>query len=295
MHLLYITFGTKTVIHSQAAFSIYTFLAQRQPISSITVLTDAPDYYQHLKGRVIIEPVTNTLLQEWRGPYDFFWRIKIKAIELLCQRYAGQPVMYLDTDTFLFKPWTHLEEAFVQNNAFMHMKEGVLSQSKRKTQKKMWQQLVGKSFAGLVIPDTESMWNAGVVGTPNTTNLQECHLALQLCDDMSAAGVTPRLIEQFALSIALNKIYYLQAAEQYIGHYWGNKEGWNNYIAHFLTAAFLKGQTTDQQIEALRTFDYKQIAVYILEKNTANRLHKLVNKMFKPKDIAFIEEKIKRV
>ena len=86
MNLLYITFGSNTAVHMQAAFSIYSFLARFEKYNSVNIITDNKLYYQHLEDRVNIIEMTEEELKEWKGEYQFFWRIKIKAIEKICKR-----------------------------------------------------------------------------------------------------------------------------------------------------------------------------------------------------------------
>src|SRR4051794_18816673 len=101
MNLLYLTFGDNISNHIQAHFSIWTFLTQRNNINTISVITDYPTFYNSLKDYISIIQIDEETLIQWKGKYDFFWRIKIKAIEMLCNQYNNEPVVYLDSDTFL--------------------------------------------------------------------------------------------------------------------------------------------------------------------------------------------------
>ena len=89
----------------------------------------------------------------------------------------------------------------------------------------MWQQVRQQTFGGVRLHEDHVMWNAGVVGIPAARAAASIALALRLCDDMSRQQVTPRLIEQLALSVALAETGPLQAAAPYIGHYWSTKAG----------------------------------------------------------------------
>ncbi|MFN2457748.1 MAG: hypothetical protein ABR502_06085 [Chitinophagaceae bacterium] len=288
MHLLYITFGNNLAIHSQAAFSIYSFLAQDEKIDSINVITDAPAYYSHLKDVVRIFLAGKEQLEEWKGPHLFFWRIKIKALQCICKEYTGDPVVYLDTDTFLYKPADHLVKILVKGFALMHEDEGALSNANTKTEKRMWRQIKGRPFANLPMDTQQHMWNAGVVATPNTKGGADCELALRLCDELCAAGVTRKLIEQFALSRALQHTYGLQPAHTAIAHYWSNKEEWNRYITAFFTEAFAKGYSREELIAAMRDFDFTHIPVKKRVRNTSQRLHHIVDRWWGMKEQVYI-------
>src|SRR5438477_10643974 len=115
----------------------------------------------------------------------------------------------------------------------------------------MWRQIQNKVFGSIHILPTHLMWNAGIVATPNIKNNEECQLALEICDAMCEQGVTRRLIEQFALSLSLQKIYGLHTASNTIAHYWSNKEEWNKTIEQFFISSYFKTLTSEQIIEAI--------------------------------------------
>lgn len=288
MHLLYITFGKNATIHSQAAFSVYTFLAQNENITSINIITDSPDYYEHIKDRVRIVKVSRYQLQEWKGPHNFFWRIKIKGLEWICREYAGEEVMYLDTDTFLFQPLSHLQQRLKDGFALMHEDEGILSESENKTERNTWRQIKNKIFGGLVMNGQQRMWNAGVVATPNTKDAAEFTLSLNLCDELCSADVPRRLIEQFSLSTALQHVYGLKPSHTAIAHYWSNKAEWDSRISAFFTAAHLKGLTVQKAIENISSFDFKSIPIKKRSSNAARRWHQLIEHLFKQSSADYI-------
>lgn len=289
MHLLYITFGEGINHHLQAAFSIYSFLVQKEDISSINVVTDAPEFYAHFQAPIRIIRVDAQTLQDWKGEHDFFWRIKIKAIEMVCGLYAGSPVMYLDTDTFCNTHIRPVRDKLLQGMAFMHEREGPLSKAKSKTEKKMWRQVKQNAFGGAAILDTDCMWNAGIVAFPNNRNKEECALALKICDEMCARGVTRRLIEQFALSVSLQRVYGLEEAGSCIGHYWSNKEEWNHEIGQFFSACYLKAYPEEKRIALMKAFDFRKLPVRKKIKTTRKRIEHFAAKAFPAKQVRFVD------
>ena len=134
MNLLYLTFGNIPTIHLQTAFSAYSFLNQQQAVDSLNIITDNVDFYKHLSPYVNIIGVTQNELTEWKGEHQFFWRIKIKAIEKICHLYPGEAVLYLDTDTFLFGDANLINQGLASGRAYMHDNEGTLSSKTTKTQ-----------------------------------------------------------------------------------------------------------------------------------------------------------------
>lgn len=288
MDLLFLTFGDNIKNHYQANFCILSFLAQPEEVSSISVYTDKPEFYTHLQAHVKVVEITEAILNDWKGPYDFFWRVKIKALEHFALAKPASTIVYLDSDTFLYNDVREFQR-MLHSSASMHVREGNLAALQSKTEKKMWQQVQGHAFGGVTITASHAMWNAGVVAIPQENNLKAIRLALAICDDMCRKDVTRRLIEQFAISVALDETFGLKPADQWIGHYWGNKDGWNNFISNFLLESLLKGYTLDQDIARLKQFDFLQIPIIKKEKNTKLRLQRFLNKVFPPKEVAYIK------
>ena len=284
MHLLYLTFGNRTEVHSQAAFSILSFLKEENRPATINIITDQPPLYRHLGQQVNVITLSATELKAWEGEQQFFWRVKIKALEKICAVYPGQPVMYVDTDTFLNSDLATLQQWLQDGKALMHLYEGPLSTKKSKTEKKMWRQLQGKTFAGILMQPTDCMWNAGVVATPNQQQNAECRLALALCDEMCQQGVTRRLIEQYALSIALEKTYGLKPAQGLIAHYWQVKDLWNSFISQFFLQARFSEWSLEETLQQAAQIDFNQLPIGLTIRNTNRRIKQWADKLFPSKN-----------
>ena len=291
MHLLYLTFGENINNHVEAHFSILSFLTQQDEITTINVVTDKPEFYKSLHNRINIISVDEKVLNEWKGKHNFFWRIKIKAIEMLCDLYKNEPVIYLDADTFLYTNIKHLKNTISQGVACMHENEGSLSAIKGKTLRTMWTQVKIKTYGAIKILPEHAMWNAGVVATPNIKNNAECNLALLVCDEMCKAKVTPRLIEQFALSVALFETYGLQPAANTIAHYWSNKTAWDETIKNFFISAQFRFFSTDNIIKEIKNFPFEMLPVKIKIKNTNTRLKNFIDKKYPPENLFYINNK----
>lgn len=287
MNLLYLVFGDNVRNHFQAHFSILTFLRHSSRLGSIVVVTDAPDFYLHLTEHVTVLPTSEATLREWRGEFDFFWRIKIKALELVATRFPGAPLLYLDSDTFLHGSFDTLTTMLAAGQALMHEPEGALETLKSKTEKHMCKQVCGQPFGGIMLREQHTMWNAGVVGIPAEGALEAIALALRICDDLSRARVKPRLVEQFALSVALQERFELHAARPHIGHYWSNKVEWNEAIAAFLLESALKSRTVSETLDALATFNFRAVPVKKRLKNSRWRLYQLADRLFPPRETLY--------
>lgn len=291
MNILYLVFGNEQRNHSQAYFSICSFLAQMEASDRIFVMTDTPNFYTRLGlgERINILQINQEFLTTWQGEYKFFWRAKIKAIEHICNLYPHEQTLYFDTDTFLFSDLNQLKNLL--KNPVMHLNEGKLSKLKSKTEKMMWQQVGERKFGDIQIHSEHCMWNAGVVGIPANKGQIITEMALNICDDMLKENVTRRLIEQFSLSVALSENGNLQTAEPFIGHYWSNKEEWNEAIQKLMLESFLKGNAVQDDINAISKFDFSKIAIQKRIPNTQIRLKKMISKWFPSEDKAFITSK----
>ncbi|GAB2478810.1 hypothetical protein GCM10011375_18140 [Hymenobacter qilianensis] len=290
MQLLFLVFGNNLQNHFQAHFSILSFLRQKNSgLAGITVVTDAPDFYLHLAQHITVHTLDAHTLQEWQGEYRFFWRAKIKALEYAVRQHPEAPLLYLDTDTFLHGSLAKLRQELSDGVAFMHEAEGPLASLTSKTERRMWQQVKDRSFGGVAMHEQLLMWNAGVVGIPASKNLEAVGLALRICDELCEQQVTPRLIEQFALSVALAETYTLRAARAHLGHYWSTKDDWNASISAFFLESHLKKRTVEAELAAMSTFDYQNLPIKQKVRNTQRRLENLVQRLFPPQQVNYIE------
>ena len=201
-------------------------------------------------------------------------------LEDFCTKNTQQPVVYLDTDTFLYRDPADFLAALQENEpAFMHKRESMLRE-KGHTQHRMWEQINCRRFGGMFIEPDAYMWNAGVVALPSEAVLEAVQLVLKVCDDMCERGVTQKLIEQFSFSYVLSKVYDLRPCDNLIGHYWGNKEGWNSLVSDFLMKGFMASKSFDEMINDLYAFDFRQAPIYLRIPTLKKRLLKLLEKQF---------------
>ena len=145
MNIFYMIFGEKAVHHVQAYLSIRTFQKQLEADDHIYVMTTHPEYYQSSGVEAI--PVTDETIREWKGEKDFFWRVKIKAIEYMASHYPDDHLMYLDTDTILYGSLKTLKGRLDQGCGMMHLNEGHPSGMMTRTLR-MWKQINGHTYGG---------------------------------------------------------------------------------------------------------------------------------------------------
>ena len=260
MNIVYLVFGDNMDHYQQVYFSIYTAAAHRQAEDRIIVVTENPSLFTSLKDYIEVIPINRTLIKEWEGQHQFFWRVKIKALELISQKYPTDSILYLDGDTFFYKNMDTLHKGLKDGQNFMHINEGKLSELSSKTEKLMWSQMQGKRYHSIKIDENSAMWNAGLIGI-SCQHFDCLNLTLGINDAMCADNVTRRLIEQFSFSLGLNEYSTLQPADDIVGHYWGNKNQWNKIIDHFLKECFMKNYSFSQIIEQVKKMDLTEYPI----------------------------------
>lgn len=281
MNLIYLVFGNDFRNHLQANFSIESFLVKKTCVEQIFVFTDLPEYFQsHDSSKVQTIKVDEAQLAEWQKPHGFFWRVKIKAIQTLIEKYPDTNWLYLDSDTFLYGDLDVINKQLNDGLSVMHLNEGLLSKLNSKTEKLMWLQSSNKTFNQITINSDHCMWNAGVIGIPKQNNKALIAEILQFCDEMCAAPITRRLIEQFSFSVILDEKTKLHDCKQIIGHYWGNKMQWNGMIRDFYSKSLLRNFDSIERKKAFEKIDLKHLPVFVRIPNTQRKLVNWIHKVF---------------
>lgn len=271
MNIVYFVLGGSTVIHMQVNFSIRTFLAQRSSDDVVYVVTDSPAMYAALPHVTTI-PITVKQISEWRGPHDFFWRVKIKVLQMIAQKSPDKSMIYLDGDTYLYGRLDEIKARLKHGHGMMHLDEGCPGDMKQKSLM-MWQTVNGRSYGGVTIGRQHHMWNAGVVAIPAELVVKVTDLALSICDGMLDDGSEPVVVEQYALSIALcESVVQMEEAKRWIGHYWHYKYYWSRYIAHFFVRSYRQGQGVEDDLQCIRKTNLKRVHQWVLVKRTISKL-----------------------
>lgn len=284
MKIVVHTFGSNQNFYLQSTFLILNWLQYRNEIDSINIVTDHPGYYRKLENYINIMHVDKSTIEGWKGESDFVFRVKLKAIEsVVTQNSNNQPILYIDTDTFIYQGFNELKESLLAGKGIMHTNEGKLSECPTMSGLRMWKRIKNQTFGGNTITEDDCMWNAGVIGLPAKMCHEAIDTAIRMCDDMCNSIPVNFLIEQFCVSVTLQRMVELQAASGWIGHYWGNRDNWNNLISAFFAESYMKNYSVEDDMERVRNFNFDQIPIAVIPRNTEVKLHRLVNKYFKPK------------
>ncbi|MBU4537121.1 MAG: hypothetical protein L6264_00280 [Weeksellaceae bacterium] len=289
MNIVYLVFGNNPDHYQQVYFSIYTAFAHKSAEDRIIVIAEEPQLFNSFENKIEIIPITREIIKQWEGKYHFFWRVKIKALQLVAERYPSESILYLDGDTFFYRDFDSLRSGLEDGQNFMHLEEGKLSVLSSKTEKLMWKQMQGKEYGTIKIDKNTSMWNAGLIGVSNK-NFDSLQITLDANDAMCADDVTRRLVEQFAFSIGLSKYAQLQPADHIVGHYWGNKKQWNKLIDHFLKECFMKKYSFDQIIVRIKEMDLTKNPIWVKESNTHRKLKNFIDKFYANKKTVYINK-----
>lgn len=291
MHSLYLIFGDHYPNYLQAYASIISFKANAKNLKTINVVTDNPSWFEPFKDDINIILISPEQLQEWKGKHNYLWRPKIKAIQMLCERYPNEPVIYTDADTFMYRDDASMLQSLANNKAVMHLNEGAIKNGWSKTVNKMHQRISQLSDAPIAGLENYDMWNAGVVATPNTKNGAEFELVLATCDYLCEHKVPIFYIEQFSLSAALKDTYGLEEAQEVIAHYWSNKEEWNQYWNEYLLSRVFKGVSFSEMVSSFNQQDFSKMPPTMrITKNTQKRLINWVKKKFPDKKVVYLNK-----
>ena len=293
MTIFYLVFGNKMEYHLQARFSMMSFRAQMTDKDRIIVVTTCPEYYQtylapsHLASRISIIPVTDDKIKEWEGKHHFFWRAKIKAMELIAENYPDDDMLYLDGDTFLYGDLNKMKDMLKEGHGLMDVDEGHPAQMKGKSLS-MWNTVAGHTYEGITLSKEHHMWTAGVVAIPADKVKKVVSTALNICDGMLDDGAEPIVVEQYSLSIAMYELTKLREAKSLIAHYWSNKPAWIEKAKDVMLQSYLKNLSEEEELDLIRNLQLSDTPVYVHKSNTARRLKSLIDKLFKDKNPRYI-------
>lgn len=292
MNILYLSFGNNQVVYTQTQFSIQTIHVYHPDIK-INVVTDHPEYFKRLSEHVDISiwEIKEQMFNQWTktGGLEYLYRIKLKIVEQFVEEYPNTPFMFLDSDTFAYRPFDELIKALCANKAVMHEPEKRYADAQTKTERNVWRSIAGTTIGGIKITENMVGWNSGVIGIPSQNNKEAVKRAIVICDELCARVKRRNFVEQIAYSIALSSQYDLIKANEYIGHYWGNKDEWNAAITKFYMDVKMQGLSFDQEQVLIRNFDFSAIPYRKKESNTCLRLTRLIGKIFPDKDYLFVK------
>ncbi len=282
MNILYIVMGGIDALHyyMEAYLSIRSFQKQLSADDQIFVITDNAAFFKRAGVKII--PITAEEKASWMGPHKFFFRTKIKGIDYLLSQHPDQPILYLDSDTFLYGDIAILRQRLQEGKALMHVCEG-MPDGISNTARRLWGKVNGRTYAGITIGENHQMWNAGVIGLPPSKAQETISTALTICDGMLDDGANTFITEQYANSIALQEQLTLSEASDVIGHYWSNKEDWEQLAQRIFIRAYMSDLPLEEELEALDIEELKRTPIFVHHSHRGEQLHALIDRWFPDK------------
>ena len=119
MNIVYLVFGNNRDHYRQAYFSICTALAWKNDHDKIIILTEDPSLFNFFGNIAEIIPIDKNIIKEWEGKYQFFWRVKIKALQHIAEKYPLDSILYLDGDTFFYKDMQPIRDGLQNGQNYM--------------------------------------------------------------------------------------------------------------------------------------------------------------------------------
>lgn len=222
-HLVYLASGREEFI-TQALYSVWTALAWRgAPPLSIHVFTDRPERFAQLDP--IVEPVLldAARAREWRGPWDFVYRMKAKVVEDVARRFPGDALMFVDADTFWIGEVANAFARIGERSAVMHQREYHVGTHDTMQMRRFRRRMGRARFRGQPIDVQAWMWNSGALGlSPGHFDLLPQWIAFM--DEVHPANRKP-IVEQFSIGWLLQRrLDLISPCDDLLFHYFDDKD-----------------------------------------------------------------------
>jgi lipopolysaccharide biosynthesis glycosyltransferase len=279
-----ISFGENPELHSQANFCFLTLKKFAAENSNFVIYTDQPKFYKWVSAFVEIRTISAEQIKNWIGKYEYFYRVKLKALLHAADADSGH-LVYLDSDTIATKSFMEMLQKIDAGKCFMHLKENLLSTDTASDKLDMWNRVKNKSYENISVNSETHMWNSGVVAISEKDKHSLLRKSLAINDKLCEEGVECRVKEQFALGIVLESTGQLLHASPWIIHYWGNKPEWNHRINNYFSKIAQCQVTPAEAVEGLMIEDWINVPINRMKTSMGKRLYRWADKYFKDKII----------
>ena len=263
-YLVYQSYGSIDILN-ECCYSILSLLKQRLNPEKIQIViyTDNKEYFSFLPSTHIsfVEMSAETIT-DYKGPYSFVHRLKIKIIQDCITRFEGK-ILYADSDTYFLKPIDTLFDKIDVSNFLMCNNEGSINVAGNKVFEKL-SKFIRENASYLKehnIPILENviMWNAGIIGftSPN----KELMNKVLHTNDAIFEKFKSHIVEQLSFCYQLQMHGNVHKSTDYVFHYWNLKE-----FRIVLTEFFQHHLSTSTLIEMIQDIDSIRPDVLILPK-----------------------------
>lgn len=210
-------------VRTLALYAAYSALAWRGPAAaSVHVFTDRVEAFAPVASAVVLETLSADLLREWRGPFDFVFRMKPKLLEHVLERHPDDDAILVDADTFFTGDLGPLLERIGPRRAAMHEREYRPNEKQSLQLENFRRRMRRARFRGEPVALDAWMWNSGVVG------LGPSHLPLVRDWIAFVDAVYPKnpkpFVEQYGISWLLQRDgHEIAPTDDLVFHYYADK------------------------------------------------------------------------
>lgn len=242
--------GDGPAYNARAHLAMLAMMAQAPAGSEFLIISDRPDHFRWFAGHATVSGIDAATIRSWKGPQDFFWRVEIEVLRHAAT-FGPANLVYFDSDVLARRPVAELVHGLEAGDVFMHVHEADLAGSRRRGQRDLWRQLQGRTVAGTPVVAPAPLWNAGVmaVGRQDTALIDR---VLAACDELTGAGITHFLTEQFAYSHVFAATGRLRPASPWMDHFWCNKPGYDQSIYEQLAQIHYHGWSVPEAVAFIR-------------------------------------------
>ena len=229
-----------------AAWSALAY-ADGAPLS-LHVYTDDPAFFEPLGDALSLRTLSAEDIRSWRGPLDFTHRLKAMMIREMTQRHPTDPLLYLDADTFFVAPVAPVFERITPSSSVMHDREYNVATRDSGQLRRFRKHMGALAFRGGPVDLSGDMWNAGAVGIhPSRFPLVESWLEFI---DTLYPRYRRGLVEQYGISLLLQRAAEVRPCADEVFHYWAQKEEYTEAIRRELD--LLRRLTRAESLRHLR-------------------------------------------
>jgi hypothetical protein len=243
-----LAYGPDGRLHREAAAAILSVQAHRPPVSEIVVLTDQPARFRWFGDSITIDMLSDRALTEWQGRRGDRYRPKIEALRRLAD--AGADVLLFDVDTMARRDLAPLAAQLADGGLVLYRREYALASPPRRGDRSLKQEILGRSWQGIMPDASASMWNGGIIGS-SRRHKGIFDRTLAVFDEMRDRS-RHFAVEQLAYSIVFPAYGTIEEASPWFDHYWANREWFDRAIERFLSDARLKELTVTAAAERLK-------------------------------------------
>jgi lipopolysaccharide biosynthesis glycosyltransferase len=225
-YIVYQAYGHKDILN-ECCYSIISLLKHHHNNDlKIVIYTDNKNHFSFLPtDNIDFIKLNETSIQDYKGPFNFVHRVKIKVLEDFCKKYQGK-FIYVDTDIFFLKNISPLFNRITDNQFLMCNNEGPITNKKNRVFVKFKNYIdLNKNYLNnhhIPIPSNIQMWNAGVLGM-KTTHDSIIEQVLYT-NDTIYPQFHSHIVEQMSFTYQLQKEGNIEASTDYLFHYWNFKE-----------------------------------------------------------------------